>query len=84
MREGNKHPAPEVQAPGRDKDGFPIKEVEEIKRLGAQRVESPQGVYYRIPMQALYPENSNMSELDYMNFFPTEEPCCLRICSAQT
>lgn len=28
MQEGNKHPAPEVQAPGRDKDGFPIKEVE--------------------------------------------------------
>ncbi len=62
MQEGNKHPAPEVQAPGRDKDGFPIKEVEEIKRLGAQRVDSPHGVFYRMPMRALYPENPNIPE----------------------
>ena len=52
-------------APGRDKDGFPIKEVEEIKRLGAQRVDSPHGVFYRMPMRALYPEKVRKMSVDF-------------------
>ncbi len=81
MQEGNKHPALEVRAPGRDKDGFPIKEVEEIKRLGAQRVDSPHGVFYRMPMRALYPENPNIPESQNIQLYSTEaaaQEACFR------
>lgn len=81
MQDRNQHPALEAQAPARDKDGFPIKEVDEIKHLGAQRVDSPHGVFYRMPMRALYPENPNIPESQYIQLYSTEaaaQEACFR------
>ena len=65
--------APEAESPERDADGFLIKALEKIKRLGAQRVNGPHGVYYKIPMRSLYPDNLNIPETATMLVFPTEE-----------
>ena len=65
--------APEAESPERDADGFPIKALEKLKRLGGQRVDCPHGAYYKIPMRSLYPDNPHISEATTVAFFPTEE-----------
>ena len=65
--------APEAESPERDADGFPIKTLEKLKCLGAQRVNDLYGVHYKVPMRSLYPDNPSISEAATVSFFPTEE-----------
>ncbi len=69
----SKSPAQEVEALELDADGFTVKEVEQMKAIGARRIDCPSGVYYSLGKQGQHQDDPGIPGAMETRIYPTDE-----------